>query len=64
MPWVMSATLAVAHIGGFRVLWLGAVNNNLGFVVNWSEPNSDTLQTFLNAGEGQVVANVTTTRSF
>ncbi|MEF1278903.1 carbohydrate porin [Vibrio fortis] len=43
---------------GLGYFGLGQPNNNLGFAVNWSETNSDTLQTFLNAGEDQVAAEL------
>lgn len=43
---------------GFGYFGLGQPKNNLGFAVNWSETNSDTLQTFLNAGEDQLAAEL------
>ncbi|MDK9735994.1 carbohydrate porin [Vibrio sp. D404a] len=43
---------------GLGYFGLGQPKNNLGFAVNWSETNSDTLQTFLNAGEDQVAAEL------
>ena len=43
---------------GFGYFGLGKPTNNLGFAVNWSETNSDTLQTFLNAGKDQMAAEL------
>jgi porin len=43
---------------GLGYFGLSQPNNNLGFAVNWSETNGDTLQTFLNAGEDQVAAEL------
>ncbi|GAM70098.1 hypothetical protein JCM19236_5645 [Vibrio sp. JCM 19236] len=41
---------------GFGYFGLGAPKNNLGFAVNWSETNSDTLQSF--ADDDQVTAEL------
>ncbi|MCK6263526.1 carbohydrate porin [Vibrio sp. ZSDE26] len=38
---------------GFGYFGLGSPTNNLGFAVNWSETNSDTLQTYMGAEKNQ-----------
>lgn len=43
---------------GMGYFGLGKPTNNLGFAINWSKTNEDTLQTFLNAGEKQVAAEL------
>ncbi|MGY3572099.1 carbohydrate porin [Vibrio paucivorans] len=43
---------------GFGYFGLGAPKNNLGFAVNWSETNSDTLQTFVGASDDQFTAEL------
>lgn len=43
---------------GFGYFGLGKPTDNLGFAINWSKTNKDTLQTFLNAGENQVAAEL------
>lgn len=43
---------------GMGYFGLGKPTNNLGFAINWSKTNEDTLQTFLNAGEKQMAAEI------
>ncbi|MBY6196059.1 carbohydrate porin [Vibrio hangzhouensis] len=43
---------------GMGYFGLGKPTNNLGVAINWSQTNKDTLQTFLNAGEKQVAAEL------
>ncbi|MDD9173459.1 porin [Aliivibrio finisterrensis] len=43
---------------GFGYFGLGANNNNLGFAVNWSETNSNTLQKFMGAEKHQTTAEL------
>ncbi|OCH03667.1 carbohydrate porin [Aliivibrio fischeri] len=47
-----SLSVGVGYFG------LGTDNNNLGFAVNWSETNSDTLQKFMGAEKHQTTAEL------